>query len=139
MPSPSLDNCYCRVSKLLYHNNSAGTITAGQRIGNRKIHGIPLPERPRKIKRITLEAFSGIKELVKRVKQPRVDKIRRRRKKAVKKHKITGCDEQGHKKSYEPDEFIGDTRESRLWSWRRVIAWERYINDPLENKKGHRP
>jgi len=38
--------------------------------------------------------------------------------------------------TYKPSK-ISDTRDSLFWSWRRVKEWEKYVNDPLENKKGH--
>ncbi len=36
--------------------------------------------------------------------------------------------------AYEPSK-IGDTYDSTFWQWRRVIAWERYLNDPLDKIK----
>jgi hypothetical protein len=93
--------------------------------------------RPRKIKRITLEAFLRLKELLKRFKQPQVNKIRQPRKKLPKIYKIATGDNYEYKRAFEPSK-IANTRDSLFWSWRRVIAWDKYINDPLENKKGHK-
>lgn len=104
--------------------------------GNGKIHRTPLPERPRKIKRITSEAFLAIKLLLKEVKLPRVNKRRPYRKKPAVIYKITSKPESYHAHAYKPSK-ISDTRDSLFWSWRRVKEWEKYINDPLENKKGH--
>lgn len=106
------------------------------KFGNGKRHSIPLPERPRKIKRITSEAFLLTKELLRKIKRPRV-KIRQRcRPKLPVIYKITNdsASYEGH--AYEPSN-INNAYESLLWNWRRVIEWEKYINDPLENKKGH--
>jgi len=105
--------------------------------GNGKRHRIPLPVRPRKIKRITFEAFLDIKELLKKIKRPRAKIRRRYRKKPPVIYKITNDLAHYETRSYEPSK-IGDTYNSRFWSWRRVIAWEKYINDPLEDKKGHK-
>jgi len=37
---------------------------------------------------------------------------------------------------FEPGQ-IDNVYDSPPWKWRRVAEWERYINDPLENKNGH--
>ena len=93
--------------------------------------------RPRKIKRITLEAFLRIKELLKKIKRPWVNKKWQHHKKPLKTYKRTNNNAQEYKRIYEPSE-ISDTYDSTFWGWRKVIAWEKYINDPLENKKGHK-
>jgi len=44
--------------------------------------------------------------------------------------------EAGHTGAYEPSN-ISSVYHSSFWQWRRVAEWYRYINDPMENKKGH--
>jgi hypothetical protein len=36
---------------------------------------------------------------------------------------------------YEPSNMVY-AYNSELWQWRRVVQWDRYINDPLEKNKG---
>lgn len=62
----------------------------------------------------------------------------RPRKKPLKIYKIAASNKYMNKRAYDPSDFIDSTRNSSLWSWRRVKAWEKYINDPLENKRGHK-
>jgi hypothetical protein len=88
--------------------------------------------RPRKIKRITSGAFLGIKELLKKIKRPRVKTKQCCRKKPPVIYKIANDLTSYEAHAYEPSN-IGDTYDSMFWSWRRVIAWEKYINDPVEN------
>ena len=113
-------------------------------IGNGKRHSNPLPVRPRKIKRITSEAFLSIKELFGKFKpyfktkrSMRIQTPRRcmRRRSVF----LRGGEARlkNHTHTYEPSN-IDSTRNSLFWSWRRVVAWERYINDPLENNKRHK-
>ena len=105
--------------------------------GNGKRHRTPLPERPKRIKRITLEAFLRIKELLRGLKRPGVNRRYVYRKKPLKIYKRADAGIQGYKNTYEPSN-INATRDSLFWSWRRVVEWEKYINDPLENKNGHK-
>ncbi len=37
---------------------------------------------------------------------------------------------------YEPSNIIS-VYDSLEWQWRRVTEWDYYINDPVENIKGH--
>ena len=82
--------------------------------------------------------FLKIKELLKRVKRPQVNKRRYFRKKPPKIYKTANTNTQEYKRAYEPSK-IGNTRNSLFWRWYRVKEWEKYINDPLENKKRHKP
>jgi len=102
--------------------------------GNGKRHHTPLPVRPRKIKITSREAISYIKEILGKLKLPRTNTRRQRHKKikTSKKHSVDII-----QKTYVPT-MIGNTRDSLFWRWRRVNDWEHYINDPAENKKGHK-
>jgi hypothetical protein len=105
-----------------------------QTFGNGKRHCTPLPERPRKIKRITLEAFLGIKELLKKIKRPRVNKRQPYSKEAKLIYKIANEFRIYAAHTYKPSNII-NTGDSLFFSWRRVKEWEKYINDPVENAK----
>jgi hypothetical protein len=103
-------------------------------LGNGKRHRIPSPKGLRKIKRISFETFLSLKELLKRFNQPVALKHRGRFNKPLVANKkryagiqISGC-------AYQPSK-ISDAYDSTFWQWRRVISWERYINDPLEKIK----
>ncbi|OPX28585.1 MAG: hypothetical protein B1H08_05625, partial [Candidatus Omnitrophica bacterium 4484_171] len=109
----------------------------GNSNGNGKRHSIPFPGRPRKIKRITNEAFLGIKELLKQLKQPRFNKERKRREKPLRRYgyKRTNISiSDNTHNTYEPS-TINNVYDSDFWRWRRVAEWGKYINDPLENNK----
>jgi len=92
--------------------------------------------RPRKIKRITFEAFLRIKELLNKLKQPRIYKKRRLNKKPSAILEKSNNDIRENIHSYEPSN-ISYAYESLFWRWRRVIDWHKYINDPVENINGH--
>ena len=102
--------------------------------GNGKIDRTPLPERPRKIKRVTFETFLYIKGLFRNIKRPRISKRRKHHKKPAVSYIKTDVDTPKYTSTYEPSE-ISNTRDSLFWSWRRVVEWEKYINDPLEKIK----
>jgi len=104
--------------------------------GNGKRHRTPSPVRPRKIKRITFEAFLRIKELLAGFKQLKEKVIRQPNNLIPAQVPIRITAPALAHDSYEPSN-ISDTRNSRFWQWRRVTEWHRYINDPCENKSGH--
>ncbi len=58
------------------------------------------------------------------------------RKKSFLKHKKLAAAIQQYAYEYKPRNIIS-TRNSLLWRWRRVYEWHLYINDPIENTKGH--
>lgn len=89
-----------------------------------------------KIKRITFEAFLGIKKLLSNLKQTRSNKIRHRNKKPYRIDTKLNSFIKKDVDTYEPSN-ISNVYDSLFWRWRRVIDWERYVNDPIENKNGH--
>ena len=105
--------------------------------GNGKRHRTPSPVRPRKIKRITFETFSSIKELVAGLVQPKEKAYRQHHHNlpTAQMRSTIATPAQAHD-SYEPSN-ISNTRNSLFWQWRRVAEWHHYINDPYENKSGH--
>jgi len=104
-------------------------------LGNRKRHSTPLTLRARKIKRITFEGFCQIKALLGKLERPHIKRKRIYSKKKPKIYKLNNDSIDEHKRNYEPSNAI-NSGDNLYYSWRRVIAWEKYINDPLENKKG---
>jgi len=99
-----------------------------------KRHRIPSPEGLKKIKRISLETFLKLKELLGKFNQyvkvkPKYQVVEPHTFKEKRKIAI-----QLYNRAYEPTPII-NTRNSLFWQWRRVISWERYINDPLEKIK----
>jgi hypothetical protein len=101
--------------------------------GNGKTHRTPSPRGLRKIKIVSLEAFLRLKELVNSIKKitPRGN-----RKKSILRRKKPIVVKQGRVNEYEPSNAIY-VRASSPWQWRRVAQWDRYINDPYENRSGH--
>lgn len=101
--------------------------------GNGKTHRTPSPVALRKIKRVSLEAFLRLKELVSNVKKitPRGN---RKKSKVGFKDRVTVVPNYVYE--YEPTNAI-NVRESSPWQWRRVNEWHRYINDTTEKIKGH--
>ncbi len=101
--------------------------------GNGKRHRTPLPRSLRKIKRVSLKVFLGLKDLVNSVKviTPRGN---RKKSKVGFKDRVTVIPNYVYE--YEPSNMI-NAYDSSLWQWRRVSEWYRYINDPVEKIKGH--
>jgi hypothetical protein len=115
--------------------------------GNGKIDRTPSPVDLRKIKRIGFKVFFYLKELFENFRArdlkfscargPRLNVLRTRRHtpwlhlntKQVDAHKNINS-------AYEPTD-MARAYDSALWQWRRVAEWYRYINDPMENIKGH--
>ena len=104
--------------------------------GNGKTHRTPSPGGLRKIKIVSLEVFLRLKELVNSVKVDDPITPRGNRKKSILRCKKLGVAKQNHANEYEPSKII-NTYNGPLWQWRRVADWQRYINDPCENKSGH--
>ena len=105
-------------------------------VGNGKGHRPPTPQGLRKIKRISFNAFLSLKELVNSFKvydfiTPRgykkISKSLRKNHVTVNQHRVY---------EYEPSNII-NVRDTSPWQWRRLSEWDRYINDPYENIKGH--
>jgi len=109
------------------------SISAFRNNGNGKRHHTPHPVGLRKIKRVSLEVFLRLKELVSSIKMitPRGN-----RKKSILKCATPVLATQNCAYDYEPSNAIY-VQDSPLWQWRRVDEWYRYINDPVENIKGH--
>ena len=101
--------------------------------GNGKRHPTPSPVALRKIKRVSLKVFLGLKELVNSVKEitPRGN---RKKSKARIKDRIMVIPNYVYE--YEPTNAI-NVRDSSPWKWLRVDEWHRYLNDPVEKIKGH--
>ena len=101
--------------------------------GNGKIDRTPTPQGLIKIKRVSLEAFLRLKELVNSIKMitPRGN-----RKKSVLKRKKLCIVKQDHINNYGPSNIIY-VYDSLILRWRRVNEWHRYINDPIEKLSGH--
>jgi hypothetical protein len=101
--------------------------------GNGKRHRTPSPVALRKIKRVSLKVFLGLKELVNSVKKitPRGN---RKKSKARFKNHVTVIPNYVYE--YEPTNTIY-ADDSLLWQWRRVNEWHRYLNDPADKIKGH--
>ena len=102
--------------------------------GNGKRHCTPSPEGLRKIKRISFETFICLKELLRFFKKRQNLKPRRHSDKPIVVCNKKNFIEPVRAYSYEPTQ-IGNAYDSVFWQWRRVIQWERYINDPLEKIK----
>jgi hypothetical protein len=109
-----------------------GTREKGMRFGNGKRHRTPSPVALRKIKRVSLKVFLGLKELVNNVKEitPRGN---RKKSKPSFKERITVMPDYVYE--YEPSNAI-NVVDSSPWRWRRVNEWHRYINDPVNKIKG---
>jgi hypothetical protein len=102
--------------------------------GNRKGHRTPSPQGLIKIKRIGLEAFLNLRKLLNKFK-PRPKIKRTGIKQLMLKtfpERPNGLSENGTGlnpvSAYKPSNAI-NTCESLPWRWRRVYAWEQYIND----------
>jgi len=102
-------------------------------IGNGKIHRTPTPQGLRKIKRVSLEVFLRLKELVNGIK---VITPRGNRKKSILSRKEPDIAIRHYAHEYEPSN-ISNAYDGLYWRWRRVNEWDRYINDPVEKTKGH--
>ena len=104
--------------------------------GNGKIDRTPHPVGLRKIKSISFEVFLRLKAFVNSLKV--FDQItpRGNRKKLLLKHDGPVLEIQNCAYDYEPSNAIY-VQDSPLWQWRRVLEWHRYINDSVENIKGH--
>ena len=64
-------------------------------------------------------------------------KERLRRLRTVKVRKdVPGIVVQNCVNEYEPSK-MANVYDSPLWQWRRVIQWDKYLNDPVDNRKGH--
>jgi len=88
----------------------------------------------KKIKIISFETFLNLKELLREFDQSVVAKPEHRFNKPPALNEKRNVNIQLYSHIYEPTQII-NTRNSLFWQWRRVIAWERYINDPLEKIK----
>lgn len=121
--------------------------------GNGKRHHTPIPLRLRKIKRISFKAFLHLKELFKNFrhvaakpkkdskflshKAPAINDLKTRihlTRDFVSKNEpaiVTRNDTP----LYEPTQMSAAINSS-FWQWRRVVEWDRYINDPYENIRG---
>jgi hypothetical protein len=87
----------------------------------------------RKIKRVSLEVFLGLKELVNIVKEitPRGN---RKKSKPSFIECVTVMPDYVYE--YEPSNAI-HVVDSPPWRWRRVNEWHRYLDDPADKIKGH--
>ena len=101
--------------------------------GNGKTHRTPSPVALRKIKRVSLKVFLGLKELINSI---RVITPRGNRKKSKPRFKDRVTVIPNYVYEYEPTNAI-NVRDSSPWQWRRVSQWHRYINDTTEKIKGH--
>jgi hypothetical protein len=101
--------------------------------GNGKRHSTPSPVGLRKIKRVSLKVFLGLKESVNSVKEITPRGNRKKSKPRFKEH-VTVIPNYIYE--YEPSNIIY-ADDSLLWQWRRVNEWHRYINDPVDKIKGH--
>ena len=111
--------------------------TQGDRfVGNGKGHRTPTPQGLRKIKRISSEVFLSLKELVNSIKACNSITPRGYRKKSKSLYNNQTFIVQHNVCGYVPTNII-NVRKSSPWQWRRVNEWDRYINDPYENIKGH--
>ena len=105
-------------------------------IGNGKGHRTPHPVGLRKIKRVSLEVFLRLKEFVNSLKVYDSITPRGNRQKSILKRDKPVVATQNCTYEYEPSNMIY-VHDSPLWQWRRVSEWHRYINDSIENTKGH--
>ena len=102
--------------------------------GNGKTHRTPSPTGIRKIKIASLEVFLRLKELVDNIK---VITPRGNRKKSALRRKKLDIAVRHYAHEYEPSKAV-NVRDSSPWRWRRVVQWDRDVNDPYENIiKGH--
>ncbi len=85
------------------------------------------------IKRISLNVFLRLKELVDSVK---VITPRGNRKKSNLAHREPDIVMRHYEHEYESSNII-NTSDGPLRQWRRVIQWDKYLNDPVDNRKGH--
>ena len=106
------------------------------RIGNGKIDHTPHPVGLRKIKSISFEVFLRLKAFVNSLKVYDPITPRGNRKKSILRREKPVIATQNCTYDYEPSNAIY-VQDSPLWQWRRVAQWHRYINDPVENIKGH--
>jgi len=103
-------------------------------VGNGKIDRTPSPAGLIKIKRVSLEVFLRLKELVNSVK---VITPRGNRKKSILRRKNLDVIVRRHyEHEYEPSN-AAYVQDSPPWRWNRVAEWHRYINDPIDKIKGH--
>ena len=112
------------------------SIQSQKQLGNGKRHRTPTPQGLRKIKRISSEVFLSLKELVDSIKAYNSITPRGYRKKSILSRKKPKIIIQNHACEYKPSN-MSNVYDSLLWRWRRVTQWHRYINDPIENIKGH--
>lgn len=98
----------------------------------------PPPQGLKKIKRVGVNAFLRLKELVNNVKVCSSITPRGYRKKSSFSREGPVIAARDYTSGYEPSN-IDTAYDSLYWSWHRIIEWDRYINDPIENIniKGH--
>jgi hypothetical protein len=90
----------------------------------------------KKIKVIGLEAFLSLKALFNKCKCfNSKEQLRRLRTVKVRKD-VLGVVVQNCVNEYEPSKMV-NVYDSPPWQWRRVIQWDKYLNDPVDNRKGH--
>jgi len=88
----------------------------------------------KKIKRVSLAVFLGLKELVVNSVKEITPRGNRKKPKPRFKDRVTAIPH--YEYEYEPSNaiYVGD---SSLWRWHRVSEWRRYLNDPIDKIKGH--
>ena len=104
--------------------------------GNGKRDRTPLPVGLKKIKRVSSAVFLSLKELIDNTKVYASITPRGNRKKSKLTYKKPGVPIQRYTRKYEPSNII-NIYNSPYQRWRRVIEWDRYINDPCEKTNGH--
>jgi hypothetical protein len=112
--------------------------------GNGKIDRTPSPVDLRKIKRIGFKVFLSLKELLNNFRArdlkfscargPRLNDLESGR--HLSRPHTNTKQVVAPMAAYEPTD-MASAYDSALWQWRRVAEWYRYINDPMENIKGH--
>ena len=109
-----------------------------QYTGNGKIDRPPSPVGLRKIKIVSRKVFLSLKELVdNRSWFFKSITPRGNRKKSYTFRKEPETIERQEAHEYEPSD-IDTAYDSMFWRWRRVREWHRYIDDTIENIKGHK-
>ena len=103
--------------------------------GNGKIDSTPHPLGLRRIKRVSLKVFVGLKELVGNKVHASIPPRGYRKKSRISRKEPEVIDRYNDAE-YEPSN-IDTAYDSLRWRWRRVTQWDRYINDTIENIKGH--
>ena len=104
--------------------------------GNGKRDRTPSPVGLRKIKRISFNVFLDFKELFKSFKRRDVIKRRYRNKPRATYKRAEAIAQSCKISAYDPSN-IDTAYDSLYWRWHRVAEWHRYINDTIENIKGH--